>query len=55
MQPSQSVSFKDQVHSLTFRVVCYTREPDPSRLSAEIYCLMVLLLCKAEGKNVNAI
>lgn len=33
MRPSQSASFKDQVRSLTFRVVCYTGESDPSRLA----------------------
>lgn len=48
MQLSQSVSFKDQVHSLTFRVVCYTTEPDLSHLSVEIYGP---LHHKAQGKK----
>lgn len=50
MQPSQSASFKDQVHSLTFRVVCYTGEPDPSRLAWKFTVSWSLYSVKPERK-----
>lgn len=50
MRPSRSASFKDQVRSLTFRVVCYTGEPDPSRLAWKFTVSWSLYSVKPDSK-----